>query len=172
MNDAKVALSEGQIAQVVRENSFLLNPVTQNNWFERSFDFEAERMQSAQWLHKQVFDPAFLNTLKGDVVVNLYSQMLKDVQHQKMSNLKIVELKENNRVVSGIAKAVAEQESRRQIAQSEKSHIDTWVQKVLDESLRYAMIDQENKQIGGSNSYRPPENKNFDIVVKDPNVDE
>lgn len=172
LQEAKTFLNEGQLAQVVRENSFLLNPITQNNWFEKSFEFEAQRMQSTQWLHGQIFDPAFLTTLKGDTVVNLYSTMLKDIQHQKSTNLKIVELKENNRVISGIAKAVAEQESRMKIAQTEKSHIDTFMSKLLDESLRYAMEDQQMKQIGGSNSYRPPENKNFEIIVKDANADE
>ena len=129
-------------------------------------------MQSTEWLHKQIFDPAFLNTLKGDTLVNLYSTMLKDMQHQKTSNIKIVEMKENTRIIAGIAKAYAEQESRRQIAQSEKSHVDSFIQKLLDESLRHAMLDQQDKQIGGSNSYRPIENQNFDIIVKDANADD
>lgn len=165
-------ISDGQLEQMVRENSFLLSPVVQNNWFEKCFAFESKRMMSTEWLHSQVFDPAFLNNLKDEKIVDLYATMLNDVQKQKISNLKIIELKENNRIISGLAKAYAEQENRRKIAQSEQSHVDIFVQSLLDESLRHAMMDQQNKQIGNSNSYRPPENKKFDIIVKDANADE
>lgn len=167
-----VNLTDEQLGNLIKENSFLISPLAQNNWFERCFAFEAQRMVDTQKLHNMLFDPSQIKDLENKELVTLYTTLIKDQQFQKTSNMKIVEMKENNRMISALSKAYAEQESRRQIAQSEQSHIDTMIQDLLDQSLRHAMDDQINKQIGGSNSYRPLENKNFDIVIKDKNADE
>ena len=166
-------ISDEQLQQIIKENSLLLSPLAQNNWFEKCFAFEAMRMNTAMKVHQYLFDPRTFDRLEDKDIVTVYQALLKDAQHQKISNMKIVEMKETSRIISGLSKAYAEQEKRRQISSSgQQSHVDKLVQTLLDESLRHAMNDQMNKLYGGSNTYRPPEDKSFEIVVKDPNADE
>ena len=47
------------------KNSFLISPLAQNNWFERCFAFEAQRMVDTQKLHNMLFDPSQIKDLEN-----------------------------------------------------------------------------------------------------------
>ena len=157
---------------MVQDNYFVLNPLVQNNWFDKCFDFEAKKLKSTEELHDLIFNPSYVTKMDEKNLVTLYGMMLKDSQFQKTSNIKIAELKENARIISGLAKMKAEQIKRQEIENQDTTHVGTLINTLLDESLRIAMNDQLELQTGGSNTYRPPENNNFEVVSMDENADE
>lgn len=165
-------LSSEEIDQMIADNAFVLNPLSQNGWFEKCFDFENLRMNSTRYLHEMVFNPSYLTKMDEKNVVTLYNTMLKDLQFQKMSNIKIAEMKENSRFITNITKLKAEQAKKKEIEGQDSTHIGKMIDNLLDESLRHAMADQMNVQYLGSNTYRPPENTNFEIMTIDENADD
>lgn len=169
---AEEVLTNGEIQQLVKDNSFVLNPVVQNNWFEKCFEFEAKKLKSTEQLHDLIFSPSYIKDMEEKNIVTLFGMMLKDSQFQKSSNIKIAEIKENARIVTGLAKMKAEQIKRQEIENQDTTHVGSLINTLLDESLRLAMNDQLDLQTGGLNTYRPPENKDYEIVSIDENAED
>lgn len=170
--NAEEILSTGEVQQLVKENSFVLNPVVQNNWFEKCFNFEAKKLKDTEKLHDLIFSPSYIKDMEEKNIVSLYGMMLKDSQFQKTSNIKIAEIKENARIVTGLAKMKAEQIKRQEIENQDTTHVGSLINTLLDESLRLAMNDQLDLQTGGLNTYRPPENKDYEVISIDENADD
>lgn len=150
----------------------MLSPLVQNTWFDKCFSFEAKKFKSTEQLHDMIFNPSFITNMEEKNVITLYGMMLKDNQFQKSSNIKIAEIKESNRIIAGLTKLKAEQIKRREIENQDSTHVGSLINTLLDQSLRLAMNDQLDVQTGGSNTYRPPENKNYEIVSIDENADD
>ena len=119
-----------------------------------------------------IFSPNYITKMEEKNVVALYGMMLKDSQFQKTSNIKIAEIKENARIIAGLNKMKAEQIKRYEIENQDKTHVGSLVNTLLDESLRLAMNDQLDIQTGGINTYRPPENTNYEIISIDENMED
>ena len=162
---AEEMLSTNEVQQLIKENSFVLDPTVQNNWFEKCFEFEAKKLKSTEQLHDLIFNPSYIKDMDEKNVVTLFGMMLKDSQFQKTSNIKIAEIKENTRIISGLTKMKAEQIKRQEIENQDTTHVGSLINTLLDESLRIAMNDQLEIQTGGSNTYRPPENTNYEVRV-------
>jgi len=158
--------------QLIEGNSFVLNPLIQNNWFDKCFEFEKKKLSSTEKLHDLIFDPSYLKDMEEKNVITLFGMMLKDSQFQKSSNIKIAEIKENARIVAGLTKMKAEQVKRQEIESQDTTHVGSLINTLLDESLRIAMNDQLDLQTGGLNTYRPPENTDYNIVTLDENADD
>lgn len=119
-----------------------------------------------------IFAPNYVTKMDEKNVVTLYGMMLKDSQFQKTSNIKIAEIKENTRIIAGLTKMKAEQLKRQEIENQDTTHVGSLINTLLDESLRIAMNDQLELQTGGSNTYRPPENTNYEVISIDENADD
>ena len=165
-------LSTQEVQQLVKENSFVLDPTVQNNWFEKCFEFEAKKLRSTEQLHDLIFSPTYIKDMEEKNIVTLFGMMLKDSQFQKTSNIKIAEIKENARIIAGLSKMKAEQIKRQEIKNQDTTHVGSLINTLLDESLRIAMNDQLEIQTGGINTYRPPENKDYEVISIDENADD
>ena len=87
------------------------------------------------------------------------------------SNVYGREISDKNRILREASKYYAELEKRKEIEASDESHTTEVIQALLTESMRQAMDDEIRKKWNGSNTYRPPENTNYEILAIDPNAD-
>ena len=170
--DKQENLSTPEVKQLVRENSFVLNPTVQSNWFDRCFEFEAKKLRSTERLHDMIFSPSYLKDMDEKNIITLFGMMLKDSQFQKTSNIKVAEIKENTRIITELTRMKAEQKKRQEIEGQDVTHVGSLINNLLDESLRLAMNDQLDLRTGGLNTYRPPENTNYEIISIDENAED
>lgn len=165
-------ITREELEKITRENSFILNPLLANASIQKDLEMAAMRSSDLPKLHKYLFDPVNQATFDDKTLVNLYSIAVKDHHAQMAIKVKIAEMSDKARLIKETGKMYLEREKQREIDSEDTSHTSEIIQALLSESMQHAIDDEINKKWGGSNSYRPPENKHYDIIAIDPNAEE
>lgn len=161
-----------ELEKLTRENSIALNPMLLNASLQKDFEMCNQRAADLYSLHQYLFDPANQCQFDEKTLVTLYSVGVKDHHAQMNAKLKIAEMSEKARVIRDTEKYFNEQKKQKEIEAEDTSHTSEIIQALLSESMRHALDDELNKKWGGSNSYRPPENTDYEILSVDPDAED
>ena len=171
-NDMDI-ISIEDLYNLTEENSFLLNSAVPNIVFQKDVIFSQERAKSCKILHEYLFDKRTLDRLKDETLVNLYSIAINDLNKSRALNMKLAETSEKSRWFKDLHKTVHELNRQRLEAKTlEKDHTLEMIRYLLSGSMRLALEDELEKKYGGSNSYRPIENKNYEVITIDPTIED
>lgn len=171
-NDMDI-ISMEDLYNLTAENSFLLNSAVPNVVFQKDVIFSQERLNSCKTLHEYIFDKRTLDRFKDESLISLYSIAINDVNKSRALNMKLAETSEKARWFKDLSKTVHELGRQKLESQSlEKDHTVEMIRCLLTGSMRLALEDELEKKYGGSNSYRPIEDKNYEIVTLDPNIED
>lgn len=165
-------LTREELDQFTRENSFLLNPVLANASLQKDLQLAAMRAHDLQNLHEYLHDPVNQANFDEKTLVTLYGIGIQDFHKTMTAKLKIAEMSDKARILRDASKYYVEQEKQREIAAEDTSHTSEIIRALLDESMRHALDDELNKKWQGSNSYRPPEESDYEILAIDENADD
>lgn len=165
-------ITHEELEKITRENSFMLNPMLANASLQKDLAIASSRTSDLQKLHDHLFDVETLNWMDDKTKVSLYAVAVQDHHKTMAAKIKIAELSDKNRILRDVSKYYAELEKQKEIEATDTSHTSAIIQALLSESMRHAMDDEIQKKWGGSNSYRPPENTDFEILAIDENADE
>lgn len=164
-------MSPSELQRYTRENSFILNPMLANAWFQKDLEFAVKRSNSAETLHDYLFDPLRLSQFEDKDLISLYGIAINDVNKRTQINLKLAETSEKHRLVRENMKIYLEMEKQRNLETPDNPHTSEILEALINESLRKSLDDEIRKKWGDNNSYRPPENEDYKIIAIDPDAD-
>lgn len=162
-----------ELQKLTQENSFLLNPAIPNYIFQQDVIFSQIRAKSTMKVHDFLFSPQTFNNLESKDIINLYAILLNDLAKSRAQNMKLAETSEKSRFMKDLSKIMADLAKRKAEASSAEINDTTErIQILLDESIRMALDDEFDQKLGGSNTFKPVENKDYEIVTIDANADD
>lgn len=124
-------------------------------------------------VHDFLFSPQTFNNLENKDIINLYAILLNDLAKSRAQNMKLAETSEKSRFMKDLSKIMADLAKRKAEASSAEINDTTErIQILLDESIRMALDDEFDQKLGGSNTFKPVENKDYEIVTIDANADD
>lgn len=166
-------ISETELKSFTSENSFLLNPAIPNAIFNKDIIFSQERAESARGLHEHLFSMETLSKLDDKTLVSLYAIAIGDINRSRALNMKLAETSEKSRWYKEVAKFYQDIEKQKILSSSpEQSRSQELIQSLLSETMRHNMEDELEQKYGGSNSFKPIENRDYEIVTIDPDADD
>lgn len=164
-------LSPGELESITRDNSFMLNPLIANASIQKDLVIASNRTKDLEALHNYLFDPINQSNMEDKTLVALYSIAINDHHKTIAEKIKISEISDKNRIIRDTLKYYVEKEKEREMESVDNSHTSEIIQALLSESMRHQMDDEIKKKWNGSNSYRPQENTDYEILAVDPDAD-